>query len=141
MVSTGFSMESKTFGNVRPSFFNCIKRKEIQDSLTNIKISSTVLLRCRNKRPIKGLVRFVMTMNFSLNVMSLTSNCISTVAIGASNCPLANITWNSGGAPSFKFVCGASNRILRKSASGMAPDKALVSMSPSIVNSPESKGK
>ena len=76
-----------------------------------------VLLRCRNKRPIKGLVRFVITMNFSLNVMSPTSNCNSTVAIGASNCPLATIIWNSGGGPSFNIVCGASNRILRKSAS------------------------
>ena len=55
-----------------------------------------VLLCCRTKRPIKGLVRFIMTMNFSLNVMSPTSNCISTVAIGASNCPLATIVWVSG---------------------------------------------
>ena len=97
-----------------------------------------VLLRCRNKRPIKGLVRFVMTMNFSLNVMSPTSNCNSTVAIGASNCPLATIIWNSGGGPSFDIVCGAINRILRKSAPGMALDKAPVSMSPSIFNSPKS---
>ena len=72
-----------------------------------------VLLRCRNKRPIKGLVRFVMTMNFSLNVMSTTSNCNSTVAIGASNCPLATIFGNSGGGPSFNIVRGASNRNFR----------------------------
>ena len=82
-----------------------------------------VLLRRRNRRPIKGLVTFVITMNFSLNVMSPTSSCNSTVAIGASNCPMATIIWNSGGGPSFNIVCGASNRILRKSASGMAPDK------------------
>ena len=82
-----------------------------------------------------------MTMNFSLNVMSPTSNCNSTVAIGASNCPLATIICNSGGGPSFIIVCGASNRILRKSASGMALDKAPVSMSPSIFNSPKSIGK
>ena len=94
-----------------------------------------VLLRCKNKRPIKGLVRFVMTLDFSLNVMSPTSNCNSTVAIGASNRPLATLIWNSGGGPSFNIVCGASNRILRKSASGMAPDKAPVSMSPSTFNS------
>ena len=93
-----------------------------------------VLLRCRNKRSIKGLVRFVMTINFSLNKMSPTWNCISTVAIGASNCPLATIIWNSGGGPSFYFVCGASNLILRKSASGMAP----VPMSPSMFISPKS---
>ena len=94
-----------------------------------------VLLRCRNKRPIKGLVRLVMTMNFSLNVMSPTSNCNSTVAMGASNCALATITWNSGGGPSFSIVCGASNRISLKSASGMALDKAPVSMRPSVFNS------
>ena len=86
----------------------------------------------------KGLVRFVMTMNFSLNVMSPTSNCNSTVAIGAYNCPLSTIFWNSGGGPSFNIVCGASNRTLRRSASGMALDKAPVSMSPSIFNSPKS---
>ena len=66
-----------------------------------------VLFRCRNKRPIKGLVRFVMTMNFSLNVMSPTSNCNCTHARGASNCPLATINWKSGGGPSFNIVCGA----------------------------------
>ena len=76
-------------------------------------------MRCRNKRPIKGLVRFVMTMHFSLNVMSMASNCIFTVAIGASSSPLAIINWNSGGGFSFNSVCGASNRSLRKSASGM----------------------
>ena len=82
-----------------------------------------------------------MTMNFSLNVMSPTSNCNSTVATGASNCPLATIIWNSGGGPSFNIVCGASNRIFCKSASGMALDKATVSMSPSLFNSPKSVGK
>ena len=82
-----------------------------------------------------------MTMNFSLNLMSPTSNCNSTVAIGTSNCPLATLIWNSGGELSFNIVCRASNRILRKLASGMAPDKAPVSMSPSILNSPKSIGK
>ena len=82
-----------------------------------------------------------MTLNFSLNVMSPTSNCISTVAIGATNCPLETITWNSGGGPSFNIVCGASNGILERSASGLALDKAPVSMSPSIFNSPKSIGK
>ena len=38
-----------------------------------------------------------MTMNFSLNVMSPTSNCNSTVSIGASKRPLATIIWKSGG--------------------------------------------
>ena len=80
-------------------------------------------------------------MNFSLNVMSPTSNCNSTVAIGASDSPLATIIWNSGGGPSFNIVCGASNQILRRSASGMALDKAPVSMSLSIFNSPKSIGK
>ena len=100
-----------------------------------------VLLRCRNKRLIKGLVRLGMTMSFSLNLMSPTSNCNSTVAIGASNCPLANIIWDSGGGSSFINLCGASNQILRKSASGMALDKAPVSMSSSMFNSPKSIGK
>ena len=94
-----------------------------------------VLLRCRIKRPIKGFVRFVMTMNFSLNVTSPTSICNSTVAIGASNCPLAIIICNTGGRPSFIIVCGASNRILRKSASGTALDKAPESLSPSEIES------
>ena len=87
------------------------------------------------------LVRFVMTMNFSLNVMSPTPNCNSTVAIGASICPLATILWNSSGGPSFNIVCGASSRSLRKSASRTALDKASVSMSPSIIKSPNSLGK
>ena len=100
-----------------------------------------VLLSCRNKRPIKGLVMFVKTIKFSLNVMSPTSNCNSTVAIGASNCPLATINWKSVGGPSCNIVCGASNRILRKSVSGMVLDKAPVSMSPSMFNYPKSIGK
>ena len=99
-----------------------------------------LLLRCRDKRPIKGLVGFVMTMNLSLNVTSPTSNCNSAIVIGASNYPLANIIWNSGGEPSFNNVCGTSTRILRKSASGMALGKAPVFMSPSISNSPKSVG-
>ena len=70
-----------------------------------------------------------MTMNFFLNVVSQTSNCNSTVAIGASNCPLATKIWNSGAGPSFNVVCGTSNRTLRESASGMALEKAPVSMS------------
>ena len=45
------------------------------------------------------------------------------------------------GGPSFNIACGASNKFLRKSASGMALDKAPVSMSPSIFNSPKSIGK
>ena len=63
--------------------------------------------------------------------MLLTSFCNSTVAIGASNCPLATTIWNSSGRPSFNIVCGASNRFFQKSASGMAPIKAPASMSPS----------
>ena len=70
-----------------------------------------------------------------------TSKCNFTVAIGASNCPLATIIWNSGGGPSFSIVCGASSQILCKSASGMALDKAPVSMSPSMFNSTKSIGK
>ena len=100
-----------------------------------------VLLRCRNKRPFKGLVRFVLSMKYFLNVMSPTSNCNSTVAIAASNCPLATKNWNIGGGLSFTVVCGASNRILRKLAHGMALDKAPVSMIPSKFNSSESIGK
>ena len=142
IVTTGFSMGSMTFGYVRSSFFNCIKKNG--KFRIPWHISSLVLMRCRNKRPIKGLVRFVMTMNFSLfslKVMSPTSNCNSTVGIGASNSLLATIIWNSGGGPSFKIVCGANNRILRKLATGMAIDKAPVSMSPSMFNSPKSIGK
>ena len=105
------------------------------------RISSMALWRCRNERPIKGLVRFVMTTSFSLNVISLTSNCNFTVAISASNCPLATILWNSGGGPSFNFVFAASNRIFGMSASGMTLQKASVSMSTSIFNSPKSIGK
>ena len=73
--------------------------------------------------------------------MSPTSKCNSTVAIGAYNCPLAIIIWNSGGGPSFNIVCGASNRILRTSVSGMALDKSPVSISPSMFNSPKYNGK
>ena len=105
------------------------------------RISNIVLLRCRNKRPIKGLVRSVMTMKFSVNVMSPTSSCTSTVAIGASNFPFATINWNSSGDPSFNIAFGASNRILRKLASRMALDKASISMGPSMFNFPKSIGK
>ena len=100
-----------------------------------------VLLRCGNKRPIKGLVSYVMFMFFCLNVTSPTSNCNSTVAIGAFYRPLATIIWNSGGRPSYNIVCGASNRIMRQSASEMAHDKVSVSMSPFVFNSPKSIGK
>ena len=79
-------------------------------------------------------------MNFSLNVMSPTSNCNSTVAIGASNFPLATIIWNSGGGLSFSIVCGASNRILCKSAPEMALDKAPVSLKSSVFNYEKSIG-
>ena len=92
-------------------------------------------------RPIKVFIRFLMTINFSLNVMSPTSHSNATVAIGASNCPLATINWNSDGGPSFKIVCGASDRFLRKSASRMAIDRVPVSMRRSIYNSPKSIGK
>ena len=73
-------------------FSIALKKKKVQDSLIH---SIMVLMRCRKKVPIKRLLRFDMTKNFSLNVMSPTSNCNSTVAIGASNCPLATIVWNS----------------------------------------------
>ena len=45
-----------------------------------------------------------MTMNFSQNVMSPTSNCNSIVAIGASNCPIATRIWNPDTRPSI-FLC------------------------------------
>ena len=73
--------------------------------------------------------------------MSTTLSCISTVAIGASNCPLETIIWKSGGGPSFIVLCGASNRISRKSSSGEALEKAPVTLSPSMFNSPTSIGK
>ena len=75
-----------------------------------------------------------------MNVLSLTLSCNSIVAIGAFNCPFATITWNSSGLPSFNFVCRTSNRNLRILAPGKALEKAHVSMSPSICNSPKSIG-
>ena len=72
---------------------------------------------------------------FPLEIISPTSTCNSTVAIGASNCPLANIIWNSGEGPSFIIGCGATLRIFRRLASGMVFDNAPASMSPSMVNS------
>ena len=104
-------------------------------------MSSIALLRCRNGRPIKGLVTFVIAIKFSLKILSSSWNWKSTVAIGASNCPLAIINWKSTGGSSFDTVCGASNRILRKSAPGVAIDTAPVSMSPSMFNSPKPIGK
>ena len=70
--------------------------------------------------------------------MSPTSNCNSTVTIGVSTCQLSTRFWTSGEGPSFNNVCGASNRLLRQSASGMALDKAAVLMSPSMFDSPKS---
>ena len=92
------------------------------------RISSFVLLRCRNRKQFKGFVRFVMTTVFSLNVMSPFLDCISTVAKGAFNSPLATIKQNSAGRPSFSIVCGTSNPILRKSAPERAPDEAPASI-------------
>ena len=57
-----------------------------------------------------------MAIKSSLKVMSTTSICNYTVALCASNSPLATLNWNSGGGTSFSFVCGASIRILRKMA-------------------------
>ena len=42
---------------------------------------------------------FVMTINFTLNLLSPTSNCNSTVATGGSNFALLTIIWYSGGKP------------------------------------------
>ena len=74
IVSTGFSMGSFTFVNIGPSCFNCSGRGKFRVPWCK---SSIVMLRCRNKRPIKELVRFVKTINFSGNVVSMTSICIS----------------------------------------------------------------
>ena len=72
-------------------------------------MSCIVLLPFGTIRPIKGLVRFLLTKFFSLNVMSPTSNRNSTVAIVASYCTLETIIWNSGGGLSSHIICGASN--------------------------------
>ena len=95
IVFTRLSMGSVTFEYVRSPFFNCSEKKGKLTILWSI--LSIVLLLCRNRRPIKGLVCFVLTMNFSLMVMSPTSNWKSTIAIGTSVCPLATIIWNAGG--------------------------------------------
>ena len=71
--------------------------------------------------------------------MSPTSSCNFFVAICAYNCPLATIIWNYDGELSFIFVRGVSNRILRKSASGMALDKAPLSTGPLMFNYPKTK--
>ena len=106
-VFTVFSMGSILFGYVRSSFFNCFgKNGKFRIPCCML---SFVLLRCRNRRPIKGFLRVVMTTIFSLNQMSPNSNCISNVPIGASNCPLAIIIRNSGGEPLPIIVCAASN--------------------------------
>ena len=89
------------------------------------------MLRYENKRPIRGLVQFVRTKSFSLNVMSPTSNCNSTGAMGDSNYPLTTLIWNSGGGLSLSTVCGANIQILGQSGSGMTLDRAPVSMKPS----------
>ena len=104
-------------------------------------MSSIVLLRCSNRRPINGLVRFIMTTIFSRRLLSPTLNCNSTVAIGSSNCLLATKIWTSGAGLSFNTACGTIIRILRNLASGMALDKAPVSMRPSIFSSLTSSGK
>ena len=85
--SSGFSIGAMTFEYVQSSFSRCIEKKG------NIKItwsiSSTVFLRCWKKRAFIGLVRIVMTKKLSLKIMLASGNCISTVAIGDSNCQLA----------------------------------------------------
>ena len=80
-------------------------------------------------------MRFVKTKTFPPIVLSQIPKCIFTVAIGASNGPLATIIRNSGAGPSISFVRGAIKRVLNKLAPGLAHDKAPVSMSPSIFNS------
>ena len=77
-------------------------------------------------------VRFVKTKTFPLIVLSQTPKCNFTVAIGASNGPLATKIWNSGAGPAINIVRRASRRILSKLAPGVAHDKATASMSRSI---------
>ena len=123
-----------TLEYVRFSFFSCIEKKGKFG--IPCRILSFVLLRCWKTRPIKGLSGFVMTKIFPLKVKPPFSNCNSAVAKDDSNCLLAGKIWYSGGGPSSKiaFVCGANNRVLRKSASGMAIDKTPVSISLSMLN-------
>ena len=136
IVSTGFQYGFKD-NWVCPIFIFQLHRKEgkTQDSLTHIKYCTVA---CRKRRPTKGLLWFVITIYFSLKLKSLILNCISISATGASNCPLANITWYLGEGPSFNLPSGASNQILRISVSGMAANRAPVSMSLLNFNSPKS---
>ena len=75
------------------------------------------------------------------NSMSPTSNLGSIVLLRVSNCPFATIIWKLGGGPSRITDCGERSQIFRKSISGIALDNALVSIRPSMVNSPKSIGK
>ena len=85
-----------------------------------------------------GLVKLITAMKRSVIGMPPTYNCISTVTLGVFNFPFATILSNSGRGPSFKIVCGASNRILHQSAFKMAFVRAPVSRRPSNVNFPKS---
>ena len=139
MMSSGFNKGSCILEYVLSAFLSCMEKKGKLN--TGWRMSKMVLLLCRKSNPVNGLVGLVMTMKLSLNKISLTPNCISTVALGVSKCPFATIIWKSVGGPSLKIVCSASNRIFCKSASQMALVNCSVLMRPSIVDSPKSIGK
>ena len=109
IISTGFSIGSNKLGSVWSPFFN-LHKKNGKFKIPR-RISSIVLVFCRNRRPIKGLVRFVVPIDFSLNVMPPILNCNSTVAKGAFKCPLATVFWYSGRRPWFSILCRACNWI------------------------------
>ena len=118
-----------------------LHRKEREIGSTPWRMCSMVLFLCRQSNPISGLVRLAMTMKRSLNRLSPTTKLSSNSALGVSKCPFGTNIWISGGGPSYKIVCGASNRTPCRSASEKALVNTPVSRRPSTVNSSKSIGK
>ena len=135
MMSIEFNKSSLMLEYVLSACLSCMEKKGKLS--TPWRRSRFVLFLCRKSNLINGLVRLIMTTKRSLNKISPTFNWSSTVALGVSKYPFATIIWKSGAGPTFKIVCRASNRIFLESTPEMALVIALVSMRPSMVNSPK----
>ena len=132
-----FRMGSGGFTDVQMSMFSV---SELFRKTKNC-ISTFVLFCLRAKSSINGVVRLVMTMNYSVRIKSAASSGHSIAEVGLCNCPLAAMTLISGGGFSLSIVYGAINGFFRKSASGIVPDTGPVPMWSSFVNTLKSIAK
>ena len=98
VISSRAQIGSMTLVYLWSAVFNCMEKNG--KFKIPCRMSNMVLFRCRNERPMSGLVSFSITMKISWKSMSPTSNLSSTVLYGFSSCPLATIIWKLGAGPS-----------------------------------------